>query len=72
MYTVWEEKEKLLADFYETGIFAFGEEGREMTFSWWKIVGSNLFYALSFWAHWRLWVRHVLAFLAAIGGRFVG
>lgn len=69
LYARWSEKERLLEDFYKTGVFAWGEEGREIKFSWLKIISQHVFYGCSIYFHWWLWVGSLWRFLGGLTQR---
>uniref|UniRef100_A0A0N5AGA8 PlsC domain-containing protein n=1 Tax=Syphacia muris TaxID=451379 RepID=A0A0N5AGA8_9BILA len=53
LYKRYEEKDKILKHFYETGNFVDGEKGSVVKFSAWKIVGQHLFWCISVYLQYR-------------------
>uniref|UniRef100_A0A7E4W1C5 Acyltransf_C domain-containing protein n=1 Tax=Panagrellus redivivus TaxID=6233 RepID=A0A7E4W1C5_PANRE len=49
MYKAFEEKDKILDNFYEFGEFNRGETGQRIAFPWSKIIGQYLFWFSSFY-----------------------
>ncbi|VDM57520.1 unnamed protein product [Angiostrongylus costaricensis] len=54
MYGVYEEKDKMLAQYYETGEFVAGERGKRVVFSWGKITTQYVFWFASFYAQYQV------------------
>ncbi|EPB68261.1 hypothetical protein ANCCEY_12642 [Ancylostoma ceylanicum] len=53
MYSVYKEKDEMLARYYETGQFQEGERGTRVVFSWAKIIGQYVFWFGSFYAQYQ-------------------
>lgn len=68
MYGAYEEKDKMLAQYYETGEFVPGERGKRVVFSWGKIISQYVFWFASFYAQYRIYswiVKQVFIILAS-------
>lgn len=55
MYKVYEEKDKLLDNYYKYGTFNLGEVGHRVEFRWRRIIGQYVFWFGSFFVQWKLY-----------------
>ncbi|XGW01377.1 hypothetical protein V3C99_013935 [Haemonchus contortus] len=68
MYSVYKEKDEMLARYYETGEFRAGERGKRVIFSWAKIIGQYVFWFGSFYAQYQIYswiIKQIFLILAA-------
>lgn len=55
LYDAYEEKDKLLANYYKTGEFHRGEKGQRTVFTWKRIIGQYCFWGISFYLQYKLY-----------------
>lgn len=64
MYNRWVEKDKLLDDFYRTGVFP--QPRGKVDWDMRRTILAEAFWAVAWYLHWRLWLKTLLSHVASV------